>query len=102
MPTAEDRRRGLYQFGERPIVILWNSLSLKTALFTLFNMGRTEKYRRVRSRRVGADLTRLLPNLTTSMEKLVKHPIPTEIAQFALQGSGAQVADSFPEYRVAA
>jgi hypothetical protein len=64
--------------------------------------GANKKYRRVRSRRVGADLTRLLETLTTSMEKLAKHPIPTEIPQFALQGSGAQVADSFPEYRVAA
>jgi hypothetical protein len=64
--------------------------------------GANQKYRRVRSRRVGADLTRLLPTLTTSMEKLVKNTIPTEIAQFALQRNRALVADSFPEYRVAA
>jgi hypothetical protein len=71
------------------------------ALYALQH-GANKKYRRMRSRRVGADLTRLLPTLTTSMEKLAKHLIPTEMAQFALQGSGAQVADSFPEYRVAA
>ena len=63
--------------------------------------GANKKYRRVRSRRVGADLIRLLPTLTTSMEQLRTRPIPTEMAQFALQGNKAQVADSFPEYRVA-
>jgi hypothetical protein len=59
--------------------------------------GANKKYRRVRrSRRVGADLIRLIPSLTTSVEKLMTHPIPIEMAQFALQGNGAQVADLFP------
>lgn len=71
------------------------------ALYALQH-GANKKYRRVRSRRVGADLIRLLPSLTTSVEKLTTHAIPTEMAQFALQGNRAQVADSFPEYRVAA
>jgi hypothetical protein len=72
------------------------------ALYALQH-GANKKYRRVRrSRRVGADLIRLLPALTASMEKLTTHPIPIEMAQFTLQGNGSQVADSFPEYRVAA
>jgi hypothetical protein len=71
------------------------------ALYALQH-GANKKYRRVRSRRVGADLIRLLPTLITSLEKLTTRPIPTEMAQFALQGDRAQVADSFPEYRVAA
>jgi hypothetical protein len=62
----------------------------------------SKKYRRVRSRRVSADLIRLLPTLTTSLEKLTTRAISAEMAQFALEGNGAQVADSFPEYRVAA
>ena len=36
----EDQRRHVYQFGKRQIVILWNPRSLKTALFTPYNMGR--------------------------------------------------------------
>jgi hypothetical protein len=72
------------------------------ALYALQH-GANKKYRRVRRfRRVGADLIRLLPSLKTSIEKLTMHPIPIEMAQFALQGNGSQVADSFPEYRVAA
>ena len=71
------------------------------ALYALQH-GANKKYRRVRSRRVGADLIRLLPSLKTSIEKLTTHPIPIEMAQFTLQGNGSQVADSFPEYRVAA
>jgi hypothetical protein len=63
--------------------------------------GANKKYRRVRSRRVRADLIRLLPTLITSMEQFRTRPIPTEMAQFALQGNKAQVADSSPEYRVA-
>ena len=63
--------------------------------------GATKKYRRLPSRRVGADLIRLL-TLTTSLEKLTTRAISAEMAQFALQGDRAQVADSFPEYRVAA
>jgi hypothetical protein len=62
------------------------------ALYALQH-GANKNYRRVRSRRVGADLIRLLAPLTTSMEKLMTRPIPAE---------RAQVADSFPEYRVAA
>jgi hypothetical protein len=72
------------------------------ALYALQHWA-NKKYRRVRrSRRVGADLIRLLPSLTTSVEKLTTHAIPTEMAQFALQRNGAQVADSFPEYPAAA
>ena len=71
------------------------------ALYALQH-GATKKYRRVRSRRLGADPIRLLPTLTRSLEKLTTHPIPTNMAQFALQDNGAQIADSFPEYRVAA
>ena len=71
------------------------------ALYALQH-GENKKYRRVRSRRVGADLIRLLPTLTTSLEKVTTRAISAEMAQFALEGNGAQVADSFPEYRVAA
>jgi hypothetical protein len=78
------------------------SITQNGALYALQH-GANKKYRRVRrSRRVGADLIRLLPSLTTSVEKLMTHAIPIEMAQFALQRNGAQVADSFPEYRVAA
>ena len=35
----EDQRRHVYQFGKRQIVILWNRRSLKTALFTPYNIG---------------------------------------------------------------
>jgi hypothetical protein len=71
------------------------------ALYALQH-GANRKYGRVRFRRVGADLIRLLPTLTTSLEKLTTRAISAEMAQFALQPNGAQVADSFPEYRVAA
>ena len=71
------------------------------ALYALQH-GANKKYRRVRSRRVGGDLTRLLPTLTTSMEKLAKHPIPTDNGSVRATIDGAQVADSFPQYRVAA
>ncbi len=53
-------------------------------------------------KRVGADQTRALPTLTTSMKKLTMRLIPVGKAQSALQNNGAQVADAFPEYRVAA
>jgi hypothetical protein len=72
------------------------------ALYALQH-GATRKYRRVRSRRVGADLIRVLPTLTTTwMEKLATRPIPAEETQLALQDNQAQVADAFREYRVAA
>jgi hypothetical protein len=70
-------------------------------LYTLQHRA-SKKYRGPRSRRAGADLIRSLPALITSMKRLTAHPIPTEMAQFALQGNGAQVADSSPEHRVAA
>jgi hypothetical protein len=71
------------------------------ALYALQH-GATEKYRRVRSRRVGADLIRVLPTFTTSMEKLTTRPMPAEEAQWAPQDNRTQVANAFPEYRVAA
>ena len=71
------------------------------ALYALQH-GATKKYRRVRSRRVGADLIRILPTLATSVEKFTTRPIRAEKAQFAPQNNGAQIADAFPEYRVAA
>jgi hypothetical protein len=71
------------------------------ALYALQH-GTTKNYRRVRSKRVGAELIRALPTLTTSVEKFKTRSNSAEMAQFALQNNGAQVADSFPEYRVAA
>jgi hypothetical protein len=71
------------------------------ALYALQH-GATTKYRRVRQKRMGAALIRILPTLTTSLEKFTTRPIPAEKAQFARQNNGAQVADAFPEYRVAA
>lgn len=67
-----------------------------------FKMERPKKYRRLRSRPVGADLIRVLPTLTTPMEKLRARPIAAEKAQFVAQDTGTQVADAFPEYRAAA
>jgi hypothetical protein len=71
------------------------------ALYALQH-GAPKKYRRVRSRQVGADLIRILPTLTTSMEKFMTRPIPAGRTQFAPQNDRAQVADAFPEYRAAA
>ena len=71
------------------------------ALYALQH-GAPKKYRRVPSRRVGADLIRVLPMLTTYMERLTKRPIPARKAQWVPQDNRAQVADAFPEYRVAA
>jgi hypothetical protein len=68
------------------------------ALYALQHRA-TKKYRRVRPRRVGADLIRILPTLT-SIEK--RRPVPAEKAQLAPQNIGAPVADAFPEYRAAA
>ena len=70
------------------------------ALYGLQN-GATKKYRRLPSRRIGADLIRVLPTLTTPMEKLRTRAIAAEKAQFAPQNNGARVADAFPD-RVAA
>jgi len=64
--------------------------------------GATKKYRRLRPRRVGADLLRLLPTLTSIEKRLPLRPIPAETAQSMPQNTGAQVADAFPEYRAAA
>ena len=71
------------------------------ALYALQH-GAHKKYRRVRPRRVGADLIRILPILTSIEKRLPLRPIQAEKAQFAPQNNGAQVADAFPEYRVAA
>jgi hypothetical protein len=72
------------------------------ALYALQH-GAPKKYRRVlRPRQVGADLIRILPTLTTSMEKFMMRSIPAGRTQFAPQNDRAQVADAFPEYRVAA
>jgi len=71
------------------------------ALYALQH-GATKKYRRVRPRRVGADLFRILPTLKFIEKQLPLLAVPAEKAQLALQNSGAQVADAFPEYRVAA
>jgi len=71
------------------------------ALYALQH-GAPKKYRRVRQKRMGADLIRILPTLTTSMEKFTMRQISAEKARFAPQNNGAQVANAFPEYRVAA
>jgi hypothetical protein len=71
------------------------------ALFALQH-GATKKYRRVRPRRVGANLIRILPTLTSIEKRLPLRPVPAEKAQLAPQNNGAQVADAFPEYRAAA
>jgi hypothetical protein len=71
------------------------------ALYALRH-GATKKYRRVRPRRVGADLIRILPILTSIEKRLPLRRTQAETAQFALQNNGAQFADAFPEYRVAA
>jgi len=60
------------------------------------------RYRKNLQKRVGAHLIRTLSTLTTSMEKFTMRSIPAEKAQSASQSNGAQVADAFPEYRVAA
>jgi hypothetical protein len=59
-------------------------------------------YRENLHKRVGADLIQALPSLTTSIEKFTMRPIPSGKAQSAPRDTGAQVADGFPEYRVAA
>jgi hypothetical protein len=71
------------------------------ALYVLQH-GATKKYRRVRPRPVGANLIRILPTLTSIEKRLAVRPIPAETAQSMPQNTGAQVADAFPEYRVAA
>ncbi len=71
------------------------------ALFALQH-GAIKKYRRLRLRRVGADLVRLLPTLTSIEKRLPLRFIPAETAQSMAQNTGAQVVDAFPEYRVAA
>jgi len=71
------------------------------ALYALQH-GATTKYRRLRKKRVRADLIRALPILKTSIEKFALRPIPTEKAQSAPHDTGAQLFDAFPEYRVAA
>jgi hypothetical protein len=71
------------------------------ALYALQH-GAPKKYLRVRQKRMGADLIRSLPTLTTFMEKFTTRQIPSEKAQFAPKNNGAQVADAFLGYRVAA
>ena len=71
------------------------------ALYVLQH-GATKKYRRVRPRRVGASVIRILPTLTSFEKRLALRPIPAETAQSMPQNTGAQVVDAFPEYRVAA
>jgi len=61
----------------------------------------TNKYRSVRSGRVGANLTRVLSKLITPTGNRRMRPIAQEKARFVSQGNGTQVADAFPEYRVA-
>jgi hypothetical protein len=71
------------------------------ALYALQH-GAPTKYRRVRQKRVRADLIWAVPALKTSIEKFALRPIPPEKAQSAPQNTGAQLVDAFPEYRVAA
>jgi hypothetical protein len=71
------------------------------ALYVLQH-GATKKYRRLRLRRVGADLVRLLPTLKSIEKRLSLRFIPPETAQSMPQNTRAQVADAFPEYRAAA
>jgi hypothetical protein len=71
------------------------------ALYALQH-GAPKKYRRVRPRQVGADLIRILPILTTFMEKFMTRPIPAGRTQFAPRDNGAQATDAFSEYRAAA
>jgi hypothetical protein len=71
------------------------------ALYVLQH-GATKKYRRLHPRRVGANLIRILPTLTSIKKRLALRPVPAETAQSMPQNTGAQVVDAFPEYRVAA
>jgi hypothetical protein len=71
------------------------------ALYALQH-GAPKKYRRVHQKRAGTDLIRILPTLTAIEKWLPSRPIQAESAQSAPQNNGAQVADAFPEYRVAA
>ena len=77
------------------------TISQNGALYALQH-GATTKYRRVRQKRVRADLIRALPTLKTSIEKFTLRPIPPEKAQPASQNTLAQLVDAFPEYRAAA
>jgi hypothetical protein len=71
------------------------------ALYALQH-GAPKKYRRVRPKRAGADPIRAFPTLITPLDWFRMRLIPADKAQFAPQDNGAQVADAFPEYRVAA
>jgi hypothetical protein len=64
--------------------------------------GATKKYRVVRQQRMAAEPIRILPTLTTPIEKLAVRPIPARKVQPARQNTLSQLVDAFPEYRVAA
>jgi hypothetical protein len=78
-----------------------STITQNGALYALQH-GAPKKYRRLRPRRMGANLIRIVPTLTTSMEKFTTRPSPVGKAQFAPQNNRAQVADAFSEYRAAA
>jgi len=78
-----------------------STITQNGALYALQH-GAPKKYRRLRARRMGANLIRIVPTLTTSMEKFMTQPISAGRTQFSPQNNRAQVADAFPEYRAAA
>jgi hypothetical protein len=71
------------------------------ALYALQH-GATIKYRRVRQKRVPAELTRARPTFKTPIEKFAMRPIPARKVQSAPQNTFVQLVDAFPDYRVAA
>jgi hypothetical protein len=64
--------------------------------------GARKKNRGSRQKRVGADLIRALPTLTTSIESVLYGQFRQEKLSPPREYWRAQVADGFPEYRVAA
>jgi hypothetical protein len=70
------------------------------ALYALHHRA-SKKYRGPRQKRVGPDLIRALPTLTTSVES-VYGQFRQEMLSPPREYWRAQVADGFPEYRVAA
>jgi len=64
--------------------------------------GAITNYRRVRQKRIAAEVIRALPTSKKSIEKLRPRPILRARTQTAPQNTFAQLVDAFPEYRVAA
>jgi hypothetical protein len=64
--------------------------------------GASKKNRGSRQKRMGADLIRALPTLTTSIESVLYGQFRQEKLRPPHEYWRAQVADAFHEYRVAA